>query len=34
MDQHKAIHGDRWPVAWLKTYGLTEEAASLATLYE
>ena len=34
MDQHIERHGDRWPVAWLRTCGLPEQAEALNRLYE
>ena len=33
MDQHIEAHGDRWPAAWLRTFGLAAEAAQLETLF-
>jgi type IV secretory pathway VirB4 component len=34
MDLHVERHGDRWPVAWLHTCGLPEQAEALNRLYE
>jgi type IV secretion system protein TrbE len=33
MDQHIKAHGDRWPAAWLRTFGLAPQAAQLETLF-
>ena len=33
MDQHIEAHGDRWPAAWLRTFGLAAQAAQLETLF-
>jgi len=34
MDQHITRYGERWPVAWLHTCGLPEQAGALNRLYE
>lgn len=34
MDQHARENGPRWPVAWLRTCGLPDEAAALNRTYE